>query len=104
MVETVTRKRMEILVDTPLVPVVISHLRDAGVSGWSLISVKAGSGRQGEWRDDRLTGAAAKTIVLLITSEAKASVLIDSLEPILESHSLLLTAADIQVIRGERFD
>jgi hypothetical protein len=32
MVETVTRKRIEILVDTPLVPRLIKHARDDGAS------------------------------------------------------------------------
>lgn len=103
MVETVTRKRIEILVDTPLVPRLIKHAREVDISGWSLIHVDAGGGRDGEWRHDDVTEAAAKTIILIIASEAKAAALVDALAPLLDSYRLLLTVGDIQVVRGERF-
>jgi hypothetical protein len=103
MIETVTRKRIEILVDTPLVPRLIKHARDVDISGWSLIHVDAGGGRDGEWQHDDVTGAAAKTIILMIASEAKALALAEALAPFLDSYRLLLTIGDVQVIRGEKF-
>lgn len=103
MVETVTRKRIEILVDTPLAQRIIGHLKAADISGWSLIHVDSGGGRSGVWQHDDVTGAAAKTIVLSITSEAKANLLVDALAPYLDSYGLLLTIADVQVVRGNRF-
>ena len=103
MIETVSRKRIEILVDTPLVPRLIKHARDVDISGWSLIHVDAGGGRDGAWQHDDVTGAAAKTIILMIASEAKAAALVDALAPLLDSYRLLLTVGDVQVVRGERF-
>lgn len=103
MVETVTRKRIEILVDTPLVPRLIKHAREVDISGWSLIHVDAGGGRDGAWQHDDVTEAAAKTIILIIASEAKAAALVDALAPLLDSYGLLLTVGDIQVVRGDRF-
>jgi hypothetical protein len=103
MVETVTRKRIEILVDTPLVPRLIKHARDVDISGWSLIHVDAGGGRDGAWQHDDVTGAAAKTIILMIASDEKAQALADVLAPFLDSYRLLLTIGNVQVVRGERF-
>lgn len=103
MVETVARKRIEILVDTPLVPRLLKHARDVDISGWSLIHVDAGGGRDGAWQHDDVTGAAAKTIILMIASEARAAQLVDALAPLLDSYRLLLTVGDVQVVRGERF-
>lgn len=103
MVEMVTRKRIEILVDTPLVPRIVRVVKSCDISGWSLIHVDAGGGRHGEWQDDDVTGAAAKTIVLTIASPDKAQALIDAIAPLLDSHRLLLTVGDVQVVRGERF-
>ncbi|RDV06834.1 transcriptional regulator [Sphingorhabdus pulchriflava] len=103
MVETVARKRIEILVDTPLVPRLLKHAREVDISGWSLIHVDAGGGRDGAWQHDDVTGAAAKTIILMIASEAKAAQLVDALAPLLDSYRLLLTVGDVQVVRGERF-
>lgn len=103
MIETVTRKRIEILVDTPLVPRILHFVHQADISGWSLLRVDRGGSREAEWQNDEVTGATSKSLLLVIANEAKASRLIEALAPILDSHRLLLTMADVQVIRGERF-
>jgi len=103
MVQTVTRKRIEILVDTPLAPRIIAQIKAVDISGWSLIHVDSGGGRNGEWRHDDVTGGAGKTIVLAIASEQKTDALVDRLAPLLDSYRLLLTIGDVQVVRGERF-
>lgn len=103
MVQTVARKRIEILVDTPLVPRIVNQLKLVDISGWSLIHVDSGGGRSGEWQQDDVTGASAKTIVLAIASETKTAELIDAIAPLLDSYRMLLTVGDVQVVRGERF-
>lgn len=103
MVQTVTRKRIEILVDTPLAPRIIAQLKAMDISGWSLIHVDSGGGRHGEWQHDDVTEAAAKTIVLAIASAQKTDALVDRLAPLLDSYRLLLTIGDVQVVRGELF-
>lgn len=103
MVETVTRKRIEILVDTPLVPRIVRQIKEAGISGWSLIHVDSGAGREGKWQNDDVTGAAAKTIILAIAGDEKANLLVDMLAPTLDSYGLLLTVGEVQVVRGDRF-
>lgn len=103
MIQTVSRKRIEILVDTPLVPRVVAQLKAVDISGWSVIHVDSGGGRAGAWQDDDVTGASAKTIVLVIASEAKTYGLIEAIAPLLDSYGMLLTIGDVQVVRGERF-
>lgn len=102
MVETVIRKRIEILVDTPLVKRVTSSIDAAGITGWTVLPVAAGKGRDGLWHDERVTGS-DKSLVLTVASTEKAATLTESLAPILSSHGLLLTMWDVEVIRGERF-
>jgi hypothetical protein len=103
MVETVQRKRIEILVDTPLVPRVVAIMREVDISGWSLIHVDGGAGRGGSWQDDDFTGASAKTIIIAIASLARADALTDRIAPLPDSHRLLLTIGDVAVVRGDRF-
>jgi hypothetical protein len=103
MVQTVPRKRIEILVDTPLVPRIVSQLKAVDISGWSLIHVDSGGGRAGQWQHDDVTGASAKTILLTIASEDKTNALTTALAPLLDSYGMLLTISDVQVIRGDRF-
>ena len=102
MIETVIRKRIEILVDTALVRRVTDAIDKAQLTGWSVLPVTSGSGRDGRWREERVMGT-DKSLVLTIASVEKAEVLVDTLAPMLNSHGLLLTMWDVEVIRGERF-
>ncbi len=102
MIETVIRKRIEILVDSPLVRRVTAVLDAAGITGWSVLPVTSGSGRDGRWREELVTGA-DKSLILTIASPEKAGALAETLAPILTSHGLLLTMWDVEVIRGDRF-
>jgi PII-like signaling protein len=102
MIETVVRKRIEILADTQLVRRVTEAIDRAGITGWSVLRVEAGKGRDGNWREERVTGT-KKSLILTIASEEKASLLAEELAPILGSHGLLLTMWNVEVIRGERF-
>lgn len=102
MIETVIRKRIEILVDSALVRRVTDAIDKAQITGWTVLPVTSGSGRDGRWREERVMGT-DKSLVLTIASVEKAEALVDVLAPMLTSHGLLLTMWDVEVIRGERF-
>ena len=102
MTETVIRKRIEILTDTAQVKRVTAQIDKVGITGWTVLPVTSGSGREGRWREERVMGT-DKNLVVTIASEENANALADALAPILSSHGLLLTMWDVQVIRGERF-
>ena len=103
MIETVTVKRIEILADSPLAPVLVKAAAAAGIAGYTLIPVRSGAGRSGSWREGDLSGAESKTLFLTIARADKADRLVEALAPILDSHGLLLIVGDVQVVRGERF-
>ena len=102
MIETVVRKRIEILTDAPLVRRVTAAIDRCGISGWTVLPVTAGRGRDGHWHEDQVTGS-DKSLVLTVASQERASRLAEELAPLLTSHGLLLTMWDVEVIRGERF-
>lgn len=102
MIETVIRKRIEILVDVPLVRRVTAAIDRCEITGWTVLPVTSGKGRDGIWHEERVTGS-DKSLVLTIAPEAKASRLAEELAPLLTSHGLLLSMWDVEVIRGERF-
>lgn len=102
MVETLIRKRIEILADTPLVRRVTSAIDAVGITGWTILGVKSGSGRDGAWQEERVLGT-DKSLILTIASQDKAAALAEALAPILSSHGLLLTMWNVEIIRGERF-
>lgn len=99
---TVHCKRIEILVDAPLLPRLIDALERCGIGGHTVLPVLSGTGRTGHWREDRLTGT-SKLMVIAIASDEHAEKLVDMLAPLLDSHGLLLTIASVDVVRGDRF-
>ncbi len=101
--DTVIRKRIEILTDAPLVPRIAAACEAAGISGHSVIPALSGRGRAGNWSEDRLSGAQSKVIVLAIASTERADALLEALAPVLDSHRLLVSVGDVAVIRGGRF-
>jgi PII-like signaling protein len=101
--DTVIRKRIEILTDAPLVPRIAAACEAAGISGHTVIPALSGRGRAGYWSEDRLSGAQSKVVVLAIASSERADALLEALAPVLDSHGLLVSVGEVAVIRGERF-
>lgn len=100
--ETVAKKRVEILADEPLLPRLLAALTECGFSGHTVLPALSGAGHTGRWHDERVTGA-SKIVLMAIGSAEDAERLVDRLAPLLDSHRLLLTVADVQVVRGDRF-
>ncbi len=104
MVTTVSRKKIEVLVDTPLLRRIQQLANDAGVSGFTLQRTVGGSGEQGRWRAEEVTGGAgSKLLFTTIVDEAGADRFLTELEPLLSEYGLIVTVCVVEVIRGERF-
>jgi hypothetical protein len=101
--ETVRRRRIDILVDAPLMRRVTAAADAAGVSGYTISPTLSGMGTHGRWSDDQLTGAAAKQWFVTVTAAEKADALVDALVPLLDTHGLLLMLSDVEVVRGGKF-
>lgn len=102
MIETVIRKRIEILTDTALLKRVTDAIDRVDITGWTVTPVSSGKGRDGKWREERVMGT-DKVLVLTIAAEDKAMALAEDLAPVLTKYGFILSMWDIQVIRGERF-
>ncbi len=102
MVSMTIRRRIEILTDAALLKRVTDAIDGADIGGWTVTPVRSGKGRDGPWREERVTGT-DKVLVLTIAPKDKAMALGEALAPILSTHGLLLTMWDVEVIRGDRF-
>jgi PII-like signaling protein len=101
--DTVTRTKIEILVDAPLVPKIVAALERAEVHGHTVLPALSGSGRSGGWSEERVTTAESKRLLWAIATRDHAAAFVDVIGPLLESHGMLLTLSDVQVVRGDRF-
>lgn len=103
MADMITRVRIEVLVDAPLAPRLVNLSRKAGITGHTLIRTTSGEGTHGVWEEDLVSGATAKFIFLAIANQARADAFVDLIQPLLESHSLLVLRSPVDVIRPEKF-
>lgn len=102
-VQVVQRRRIEVLVDRPLAPLLIDLARQSDITSYSLLPVLGGAGHNGVWADEEISGAQAKLIFLTVASEEKTSRLVEQLTPLLDSHGLVLFLSAVDVVRGSRF-
>jgi nitrogen regulatory protein PII len=103
MIELVKRKRIDILIDAPLSEWLAETAAAAGIPHHTLMNLHSGKGRSGSWRDEDVSGAVSKRMFIAIANEAKVSALIEALAPHLDTYGLVMTIADVEVVRGERF-
>ena len=97
-----TRKRIDILLDAPLCDWLVEQAALAGIVHHSILRSESGLGRAGPWRDDGF-GTVAKRMFIAITSAAKVNDLLERIAPEIERYGLVVTAQDVEVVRGERF-
>ncbi|MGL4541740.1 MAG: P-II family nitrogen regulator [Polymorphobacter sp.] len=96
-------RRIEILVDRPLLRRVTAAADAAGVTNYALLPTLGGRSGTVTWRRDDLTGATDRILFTTIVSADKADALVAALTPLLDSHDLLLTSTIVDVVRGGKF-
>lgn len=104
MVVTTPRKKIEILIDRPLMKRLRQITKDVELSGYTVFDAIGGEGGQGRWRDDQVTGGAgSKVLFISILNEDKAKEFLTAIEPLLDDYGLLVTVSTVEVIRADRF-
>lgn len=103
MTETISRKRVEILVDSPLLPRIIKAAEGAGIKAHTVFPALSGAGHGGAWSDDQITGASSKVLFVAIADAAKAAALTESIAPLLDGYGLVLLLSDVEVVRAAKF-
>ena len=97
-------KRVAIIIEAPMQERLTDAMERAGVTGYSVLPVLAGSGQSGKWSaDDRIGKAGGLVQVVCIVRPDAVDQLIDKAFPLVERHIGIITVADCQVLRPERF-
>jgi PII-like signaling protein len=97
-------KRVAIIIEAPMQERLTNAMEKAGVTGYSVLPVLAGSGQSGKWSaDDRIGKAGGLVQVICIVRPEAIDRLIEYAFPLVERHIGIITVADCQVLRPERF-
>jgi nitrogen regulatory protein PII len=97
-------KRVEITIEAIMETRLTGALKKAGVTGFTILPVRGGSGRSGEWtRAGEIGRASGMVQVICIVRPERLEVLLDAAFEVVEKHIGVVSIVDCEVLRAERF-
>jgi PII-like signaling protein len=100
---THAKKKIEIIVERPLLDEVVRLLKDNGAKGHTVFQATAGRGANREWDLGGVTGAFDRVLVLTIVDATAAERIVSLAFDLLQDYTAILYVSDVQVVRGDRF-
>lgn len=101
--QTHTAKRVEIVIEAPLERRLTDAITEAGVTGYTVLPVRGGSGRSGKWTREGQIGRAGMVAVVCLIKPERLDTLLEAAFAVVEKHIGVVSITDAQVLRAERF-
>ena len=102
--KTFPKKRIDIMVEAPLMAKVLGLLDAQGVTGYTVLPVLAGRGKDGPWHRDGVVGrAGAVVLVFCILDESRVDQVLEPLFKLITRQIGIVTVSDVHVIRPDHF-
>ncbi|MBW0152604.1 P-II family nitrogen regulator [Phenylobacterium sp.] len=97
------RKKLEIIVEAPVLRRVETFLAEAGVRGWTVLPSLAGAGDSGEWRSGDFTPGQEKRLIFALVTTEVADRVLARLADFFADYPGVVAVSDVEVMRGEKF-
>ena len=102
--ETHPAKRLEIIIEAPMERRFRAALENADITGYTIMPVRGGSGRSGDWaREGQVSKAGGMIAVICIIRPERMPTLLEKVFPLVERHIGVVAITDCEVLRAERF-
>lgn len=102
--QTHKKKRIEIVVEAPIVGRVTDVLTAKGALGFTVAPAISGLGPDGPWSRDGLVGTAGQMLVVIcIIGEERKDEMLEALFTILSRHMGFVSVSDCEVVRPQMF-
>jgi nitrogen regulatory protein PII len=102
--QTHPKKRIDVIVEAPLMRRIIDRLDQANVSGYSVMPITAGRGHDGSWTaDGQISNATQMVAIVCIADASKVDDILDSVFGVISHQIGFVTISDVSVVRPERF-
>ncbi|MEM9029008.1 MAG: DUF190 domain-containing protein [Pseudomonadota bacterium] len=102
--QTFPKKRIEIMVEAPLMSRVLEILDEQGVSGYTVLPALAGKGKDGSWHRDGLVGRVGSMVqIFCIVDESRIDEVLEPLFKLVSQQIGIVSVSDVRVIRAEHF-
>lgn len=98
------KKRLEIIIEKPALKRACRVLEEAGVKGYTVFPAMAGYGSNMRWqRGTDLSASRDMVMIISILDNSAVKTAIDDLENLMGAHIAVLSLADVEVLRPEKF-
>lgn len=101
--QTHKRKKLEILVEAPILKRVEEILEACGVHVFSVFDGREGRGLSGRWTDQSVADALDQRLVLAVTTDEVAEKVFERLALLFQRYPGVILASDVEVMRADRF-
>ncbi|CTQ32503.1 DUF3240 family protein [Jannaschia rubra] len=102
--QTHPAKRVEIVIEEVMQRRLTDTLLKAGVTGFTVLPVRGGSGRSGLWsRAGQVGRAGGMVAVMCIVRADRLDALLEAAFAVVETHIGLVSVTDCDVVRADRF-
>ena len=102
--QTHPKKRIDLIIEMPLLRRVTERFDKAGVSGYSVLPVIAGRGQSGEWSaSGQVSQVGQMAAIICIVDTGKVDAVLDEVFAVVQRQIGLVMVSDVSVVRPERF-
>ncbi len=102
--KTHSAKRVEIIIEAPMERRLTDALSENGVTGFTVLPVRGGSGRSGRWsRAGQVSSAGGMVAVVCLIRPERLETILEAVFPLVERHVGVISVSDCEVMRAERF-
>jgi len=102
--QTYPKKRIEIMVEAPLMDRVLSILDKHGAPGYTVLPAVAGRGTDGSWHRDGLVGRVGSVVqIVCVIDESRVDSILEPLFALVSRQIGIVTISDVHVIRPNQF-
>ncbi|WP_052340967.1 DUF190 domain-containing protein [Salinarimonas rosea] len=102
--ETYAKKRLDIIVEAPIMNRLLDLLDRLAVTGYTVVPALAGRGREGSWRRAGLVSDAGQMVlVICVLDESRVPDVLEPVYKLLSRQIGVVTVSDVSVIRREHF-
>jgi nitrogen regulatory protein PII len=104
MIKTHAKKRLEIIVEAPVLARLLDKLDQVKVPGYTVLPALSGRGLDGSWSREGLAGDAGRMVaVICILDATRVDNVLEVIQALLARQIGILSISDVEVIRAEHF-
>ena len=102
--QTTLKKRIEIVIEAPVIDRLRRVLDDKGVSGYTIVPAVAGRGKHGRWnREGEISDTGRMMVLFAIVDPSELDDMLGAVYAVLSRQIGIVSVSDVQVVRDEHF-